>query len=73
MLTSSPIFAGGVIRADLTTTQKENYISALQCLLTKPSKSDPALFPGAKNRYDDFVVVHINQTLFIHGTVSNLF
>lgn len=35
-----------------------------------PSKADPAFAPGARNRYDDFVAVHINQTLSIHGTVS---
>lgn len=37
-------------------------------MLSKPSKLDPKQFPGAKSRYDDFVVVHMNQTLTIHGT-----
>ena len=41
------------------------------CIQKKPSKLDPAKFPGAKSRYDDFVVVHMNQTLNIHGTVRN--
>jgi tyrosinase len=27
--------------------------------------------PGAKSRFDDFVGVHINQTPFIHATVSH--
>ena len=35
-----------------------------------PSKLSASSFPGAKNRYDDFVVVHMQQTLSIHGTVS---
>lgn len=35
-----------------------------------PSQLDQAKFPGAKNRYDDFVVIHMNQTMTIHGTVS---
>ena len=39
------------------------------CIQKKPSKLDPTKFPGAKSRYDDFVVVHMNQTLNIHGTV----
>jgi len=39
------------------------------CLFNKPSKLDSKQFPGAKSRYDDFVVVHMNQTLTIHGTV----
>lgn len=40
------------------------------CLLDAPSKLDQAQYPGAKNRYDDFVVIHMNQTMSIHGTVS---
>jgi tyrosinase len=38
--------------------------------MNKPSKADPSFAPGARSRYDDFVAVHINQTLSIHGTVS---
>lgn len=40
------------------------------CLLDAPSQLDQALYPGAKSRYDDFVVIHMNQTMSIHGTVS---
>ncbi|EFQ33949.1 hypothetical protein CGRA01v4_12430 [Colletotrichum graminicola] len=54
--------------ASLSSTEKKEYISAVQCMLTSPSKSDPAFAPGARNRYDDFVAVHINQTVQIHGT-----
>jgi tyrosinase len=39
------------------------------CIMQKPSKLDQTKFPGAKSRYDDFVVVHMNQTMNIHGTV----
>lgn len=28
--------------------------------------------PGAKSRYDDFIVVHMNQTLVVHGTANFL-
>lgn len=35
--------------------------------MQKPSISG-SIAPGAKSRYDDFVAVHINQTLTIHGT-----
>ncbi|KDN71871.1 hypothetical protein CSUB01_10977 [Colletotrichum sublineola] len=48
--------------------ERKEYIGAVQCLLTSPSKSDPSFAPGARNRYDDFVAVHINQTRSIHGT-----
>jgi hypothetical protein len=48
---------------------RKAYIAAMLCIMEKPSKLDPTKFPGAKTRYDDFVVVHMNQTLNIHGTV----
>ncbi|KAJ3947877.1 uncharacterized protein N0V96_002114 [Colletotrichum fioriniae] len=54
--------------AAFSTTERKEYISAVQCMLTSPSKSDPSFAPGARNRYDDFVAVHINQTRTIHGT-----
>ncbi|KAJ9621865.1 hypothetical protein H2203_006745 [Taxawa tesnikishii (nom. ined.)] len=53
--------------SSLSSTQKTNYINAVLCLQSKPSKSG-SLAPGAKSRYDDFVATHINQTLTIHGT-----
>lgn len=56
-------------RGDITAAEKKAYIAAMLCLMGKPSKLDNTRFPGAKSRYDDFVVVHINQTLSIHGTV----
>lgn len=56
-------------RGDISDEEKKAYIAAMLCILEKPSKLDPEQFPGAKSRYDDFVVVHMNQTLTIHGTV----
>jgi tyrosinase len=64
--------------ATMSGKERKAYTTAVQCMLDSPSKSDPALVPGARNRYDDFVGQHINQTLTIHGTgnfltwVSNL-
>lgn len=58
-------------RSTFSTQEKKDYISAVQCLYNKPSKTPSSLAPGAKNRYDDFVATHINQTLSIHGTVSS--
>jgi len=57
---------------DISATDKKAYIAALQCVLERPSKLDKTKFPGAKSRYDDFVVVHMNQTQYIHGTGSFL-
>ncbi|RBR27135.1 uncharacterized protein FIESC28_00079 [Fusarium coffeatum] len=59
------------VRRDWKTLSKKDkkaYIGAVLCLRKKPSKADPAFAPGARTRYDDFVAVHINQTLSIHGT-----
>ncbi|KAK4039370.1 hypothetical protein C8A01DRAFT_47161 [Parachaetomium inaequale] len=53
---------------DISAAEKKAYIAAMLCIMQKPSKLDSTKFPGAKSRYDDFVVVHMNQTLSIHGT-----
>ncbi|KAF5026427.1 hypothetical protein F66182_1492 [Fusarium sp. NRRL 66182] len=52
----------------LSRKERKAYIKAVLCLRKKPSKADPTFAPGARTRYDDFVAVHINQTLSIHGT-----
>jgi len=57
------------LRGDLSKPDRKAYLDAVVCLFNKPSKLDSKQFPGAKSRYDDFVVVHMNQTLTIHGTV----
>jgi len=56
-------------RGDISATEKKAYITAMLCIMSAPSKLDASAYPGAKSRYDDFVVVHMNQTLNIHGTV----
>ncbi|KAF0637824.1 hypothetical protein FPSE5266_11583 [Fusarium pseudograminearum] len=59
------------VRRDWKTLSKKDkkaYIDAVLCLRKKPSKADQTFAPGARSRYDDFVAVHINQTLSIHGT-----
>ncbi|KAF1979134.1 Di-copper centre-containing protein [Bimuria novae-zelandiae CBS 107.79] len=43
------------------------YINAVKCLQTLPSKSDPAWALAAKTRFDDFVAIHVNKTMYIHG------
>ncbi|KAF2469140.1 Di-copper centre-containing protein [Lindgomyces ingoldianus] len=52
----------------LSSQEKKNYIAAVQCISKKAPKTPAALAPGVKNRYDDFVAAHMNQTLSIHGT-----
>lgn len=52
----------------LTVAERREYTSAVNCLAKKTAKTNPTVAPGAKNRYDDFVAAHINQTMNIHGT-----
>ncbi|KAK4447854.1 hypothetical protein QBC34DRAFT_381989 [Podospora aff. communis PSN243] len=52
----------------LTKQEKKEYISAVKCLQSKPPKTPSAKAPGAKSRFDDFVAVHISQTMEIHYT-----
>ncbi|MCJ1411952.1 hypothetical protein MMC19_006044 [Ptychographa xylographoides] len=56
----------------LSSQQKVAYSNAVLCLMSKPAKSSKTAVPGARSRYDDFVAVHINQTLTIHGTANFL-
>ncbi|KAL1842225.1 hypothetical protein VTJ49DRAFT_5837 [Mycothermus thermophilus] len=56
----------------LSNEDKKKYTSAINCLHSKPSRYDPAVVPGALNRYDDFVAVHIIQTRTIHATANFL-
>ncbi|KAL2075612.1 hypothetical protein VTL71DRAFT_555 [Oculimacula yallundae] len=53
---------------DISVPERKAYIKAVLCLMEKPSKLAAGKFPGATNRYEDFVVVHMQQTLKIHGT-----
>ncbi|KAF1816123.1 Di-copper centre-containing protein [Eremomyces bilateralis CBS 781.70] len=49
----------------LTSTAKRHYLDSVLCLFNKPSKNGA---PGARNRYDDFVAIHIANTPQIHFT-----
>jgi tyrosinase len=61
-----------VSRAHLTGNERKAYTKAVNCLLSRPSKFAPGLLPGVKNRYDDFVAQHMNQTTTSHGTANFL-
>ncbi|EKD17377.1 FAD binding domain containing protein [Drepanopeziza brunnea f. sp. 'multigermtubi' MB_m1] len=52
----------------LSAADRISYTDAVLCLMSKPSILNQTQYPGARSRYDDFVVVHINQTTSIHGT-----
>lgn len=46
----------------LNKREKKDYIDAVLCLQKLPSKSDPAVVPGARTRWDDFNAVHITKS-----------
>jgi hypothetical protein len=55
----------------LSKAQRKSYIAAVKCLRTKPSLLASGVAPGSKSLFDDFVAIHLNQTLFIHLTVGS--
>jgi tyrosinase len=42
----------------------------VNCILKAPSKLPVGMYPGAKSRYDDFTVVHMNMTPSVHSTAN---
>lgn len=53
---------------DMSKETRKDYIRTVHCLHALPSKSDPALAPAARTCYDDFVAVHMNMTMSVHGS-----
>lgn len=54
---------------NLSGDERIAYTSALKCLMNLEAKTPSEIAAGAKTRYDDWIVTHINQTLSIHSTV----
>lgn len=52
----------------LSKAQRKSYIAAVKCVRDTPSILAPGVSTGSKSLFDDFVYVHLNQTLFIHFT-----
>ena len=52
----------------MSPAQRKNFIAAVKCLQSKPSALAPGQAPGAKSAFEDFVYVHMNQTMTIHLT-----
>ncbi|KAK4164116.1 putative tyrosinase [Cladorrhinum sp. PSN259] len=52
----------------LTQAQRLAYVNAVKCLQSRPARTPASVAPGAKSRFDDFVVTHIQQTLALHYT-----
>ncbi|CRK14437.1 hypothetical protein BN1723_010336 [Verticillium longisporum] len=58
--------------SSLTRGERRLYIKAVKCLHSRPSKYPRSEAPGARSRFDDFVVTHVQQTMSIHGTANFL-
>ncbi|SPQ26437.1 88c663b0-d9d2-428b-889e-92a8e620b601 [Thermothielavioides terrestris] len=55
----------------LTNPEKKSFIASIHCLNALPSeiqRTNATHAPGARTRYDDFIVTHIDQTPFVHGS-----
>ncbi|KAK4112451.1 tyrosinase-like protein [Canariomyces notabilis] len=52
----------------LSKSQRREFIAAVKCLASSLSILAPGQAAGAKSLFDDFVFVHMNQTMFIHNT-----
>ncbi|KAK3319501.1 tyrosinase-like protein [Cercophora scortea] len=50
----------------LSKTERLAYVNAVKCLQSLPPRTPASVAPGAKSRFDDFTVTHIQQTLSIH-------
>ncbi|KAK0725080.1 hypothetical protein B0H67DRAFT_531108 [Lasiosphaeris hirsuta] len=53
--------------SDLGEPERKEYTDAVLCLQSKPALTS-SIAPGAKSRFDDYVVVHIQQTPRNHGS-----
>ncbi|KAI4912816.1 hypothetical protein J4E90_006222 [Alternaria incomplexa] len=56
----------------LSKPERRNYIDAIKCLHSKPGLTPASVAPGARSRFDDFVVTHVKQTYSIHATANFL-
>lgn len=50
----------------LSHRERLDYVKAVQCLQELPARTPANVSSGARSRFDDFTVVHIQQTLDIH-------
>ncbi|KAM3081244.1 hypothetical protein ACMFMG_005199 [Clarireedia jacksonii] len=52
----------------LSKKERLAYVNAVKCLQKLPARTPASVAAGAKSRFDDFIVTHIQQTLTIHYT-----
>ncbi|KAH6885347.1 hypothetical protein B0T10DRAFT_530949 [Thelonectria olida] len=64
----NPFTDGENPSGSLSKSERLDYIKAVKCLQKLPSRTPAHVSAGARSRFDDFVVTHIQQTLTIHYT-----
>ena len=57
--------------SSLSVAERTDYLRAVKCMASRPNQISRKTVPGARNRLDDFLYSHLNQTDFIH--LSGLF
>jgi tyrosinase len=57
---------------DLSVAERKEYIRAVLCLQSKPSKAPKDQVPESLSRYDDFVATHMTMAPMLHSP-TNLF
>lgn len=50
----------------LSKAERLDYVNAVKCLQSLPPRTPASVASGARSRFDDFIVTHIQQTLNIH-------
>ena len=50
--------------------ERKEYTDAVLCLTTLPPITPLEVAPGVRSRFDDLHASHINQTLWVHLSVS---
>ncbi|KAK0626913.1 hypothetical protein B0T14DRAFT_534966 [Immersiella caudata] len=58
--------SGYLASAPLSASERLAHVNAVKCLMNLPARTPASAAPGAKSRFDDFIVTHIQQTLSIH-------
>lgn len=58
-----------VNRSDLSEEQRQEYITAVKCLMKLPPKANTTTFPGALSRFDDWVAFHMTHAMQLHDNL----
>jgi tyrosinase len=52
----------------MPSSERQEYVSAIQCMMGLPSQLDQTEYPAAISRYFDYAVIHVRQSQQIHNS-----